>query len=194
MAGSTETLSWRTAPCAAASRVASAMASNSGVSCAPKRRPASVSVTPRPVRRNSSVPSHSSRSRMWRLMAAWVTKSSDAASVKLSARAAASKAFKALREGRRRAIAREPVTFSYTQRRLLPFVVQERKSYIPTIERRSPDLYFQPEGRARILPARRARCSPPDSAPATSRTIRFPIISPPAPTCWKPARMRSAAR
>ena len=58
----------------------------------------------------------------------------------------------------------------------------------------SPGPIFEPEGTATTLAARRARCSPPASAPATSCTTRSPITSRPAASFSKRARMRSAAR
>ena len=57
-----------------------------------RRRPSAVGSTVRFLRRNRALPKWSSRSRIWWLMADWVRWSSLAASVKLSRRAAASKA------------------------------------------------------------------------------------------------------
>src|SRR5690606_13034220 len=64
--------------------------------------PWSVSSSLRGLRRNSATPRDSSSKRIWWLMAVAVTDSSSAACLALSWRAAASKARKAEREGRRR--------------------------------------------------------------------------------------------
>ena len=61
--------------------------------------PAAVRETSRPVRLNSSVPRYSSRSRICRLIAAWVTHSDSAARVKLRYLAAATNERTALNDG-----------------------------------------------------------------------------------------------
>src|SRR5215467_9360390 len=69
-------------------------------------RPASVMTRRWRSRLKSLTPSSNSKALTWWLTAPWVTNSSSAARVKLSWRAAASKAFNALSEGRRRSIFR----------------------------------------------------------------------------------------
>ena len=57
-----------------------------------------------------------------------------------------------------------------------------------------PGRSSSPKGHGDDPAVRRARCSRPASAPATSCTTASRITSRPARSSWKPARMRSAAR